>query len=59
MTSQQLIQMIATKSYPDSVNLFYREWIDTLYLQGKAQQAMRTLQKIIDNPIIQKQKSLL
>lgn len=50
MTSQELTKMIANKDYPESVNPFYRDWINGLYADGRVQQAVKTLQSLIDNP---------
>ena len=59
MTSVQLTEIIATKSYPKTVTQFYRDWLTQLYNQGKVQIATRMLQHILENPGAKKGKTLL
>lgn len=59
MTSTQLTEIIRTKSFPESVNSFYRDWLTKLYNEGKVQQATKMLQGILETPLIKGDKTLL
>ncbi len=58
LSAQELTEMIKTNNYPDFINLFNRDRINSLYEQGKTFDAIRKLQSLIESQNLPK-KTLL
>jgi hypothetical protein len=49
LSAQELTEIIKTGKYPDFINLFNRDRINSLYEQGKIWDALRKLSSLIEN----------
>jgi len=59
MTAAAITQMISTDTFTDAFNSFQRDKIKALWLAGRVREAQQEAQKILENPIDKKNKTLL
>lgn len=59
MTAAEITQMISNDSFTDAFNSFQRDKIKQLWLAGRVRDAQQEAQKILEQPMVKKDKTLL